>query len=103
MTAVSHPQHMDITLEVNEQIIEVFIIEKPAPRIILVTTLEVRQYELNWWVKHLRSTKHRGLATLAANNWETQHGALIACYLPQTHSIELYEPNLLLNLISIKI
>ncbi len=66
MTAVSHPQHRDITLEVNEQIIEVFIIEKPAPRIILVTTLEVRQYELNWWVKHLRSTKHRGLATLAA-------------------------------------
>jgi hypothetical protein len=58
---------------------------------------------MNWWLKHVRSIKTEGVTTLTAKNWQTKYGALIACYQPQTRTIKVYEPVLLLNLVSIQV
>ena len=87
----------------SKQVLEVFVTERPTPRIILVTVSEIRQYELNWWQKLHRSTKFANLATFVAKNFKTKHGALIAVYQPQGALVEICEPVLLLKLVSVKV
>ena len=107
ITATSSSKQVEVSLAVQagrvEQVLEMLIIERPKPRVIIVTTFEIKQYELNWWLKFLRSTKTEDVVTLVAHNWKTNYGALIACYLPKTRTVNVFEPVLLQHLVSIKV
>ena len=61
MTTVTHAKQVDIALSIDqetgqqEQILQVFIIDRPKKRAIVITTKEIRQYEMNLLAKLVRS------------------------------------------------